>query len=360
MLEFHRFLRMVRFIMNSGKYIRKSVQALSAYVPGEQPKDKRVVKLNTNENPYPPPPAVFQALSEFSDDDLRRYPDPVCAELRAKLADMHGASEDQIICGNGSDEVLLLLLRALVEEDETVGFFDPSYSLYPVLCDIESLAYRKIPLTDEFAWPEASFEDLKIMFITQPNAPTSLLFARDDVEALCDSFDGVVVLDEAYIDFAEENGMDLALSRDNVVVVRSLSKAASLAGIRFGYAVGPEPIISALYKIKDSYNINGISQRCALAALNQWPGIQKQVDRVKVTRDRSSAQLRERGYTVADSSTNFLWVKPAGGSAETVYILLQSKGILVRFFSEPATQDYLRITVGTDEEMDQLIQALDE
>jgi len=246
-----------------------------------------------------------------------------------------------------------------VEKDETVGFFDPSYSLYPVLCNIESLSYRTIPLTDSFEWPEADLSGLKLIFVTQPNAPTSLLFPRERIEALCDSFDGVVVLDEAYADFADENGMDLALSRDNVMVTRSLSKSASLAGIRFGYAVGPEPLISALYKIKDSYNVNGLTQACALAALRHWPKIEQQVARVKETRDRIAAALRDRGYAVADSSANFLWVRPNGLSAESLYKHLQNNGILVRFFPAPKTREHIRITVGTDDEMEQLLQALD-
>lgn len=346
--------------MNTKRYIRKSVQALDAYVPGEQPKDRRIVKLNTNENPYPPPQAVLDVLQSFSGDQLRRYPDPVCTQIREKLAAMHGCSADQIICGNGSDEVLLLLLRALVEDDETVGFFDPSYSLYPVLCDIESRAYRKIPLTDTFEWPEENLSGLKLIFVTQPNAPTSLLFPREKIEALCDSFDGVVVLDEAYVDFAVENGMDLAIARDNVVVTRSLSKSASLAGIRFGYAVGPAELIGALYKIKDSYNVNGITQACALAALESWGEIEKQIEQVKETRDRATDQLRGRGCEVASSNANFLWVKPAEAAAESVYKHLQSRGILVRFFPAPATREYFRITVGTVEEMNVLLQALDE
>ena len=230
--------------MNTKRYIRKSVQALDAYVPGEQPKDRRIVKLNTNENPYPPPQAVLDVLQSFSGDQLRRYPDPVCTQIREKLAAMHGCSADQIICGNGSDEVLLLLLRALVEDDETVGFFDPSYSLYPVLCDIESRAYRKIPLTDTIEWPEENLSGLKLIFVTQPNAPTSLLFPREKIEALCDSFDGVVVLDEAYVDFAVENGMDLAIARDNVVVINDEWQIERLVGPRSmpGFTLSPQPV----------------------------------------------------------------------------------------------------------------------
>lgn len=346
--------------MTSKQFIRKNVQRLEAYVPGEQPKDRRVVKLNTNENPYPPPQAVLDALQNFSGDQLRRYPDPVCTDIRDQLAAKHGCSPDQIICGNGSDEILLLLLRALVEKDETVGFFDPSYSLYPVLCDIESLAYQKIPLTGSFEWPETDFGGLKLIFVTQPNAPTSLLFPREKIEALCASFDGVVVLDEAYVEFAAHSGMDLAIARDNVVVTRSLSKSASLAGIRFGYAVGPAELIGALYKIKDSYNVNSLTQACVLAALESWPEIEKQIKQVQETRDRTAGLLRDRGYEVAGSSANFLWVQPGDIEAEKLHKLLQSRGILVRFFCAAATRGYVRITVGTDEEMEVLLQALDE
>jgi histidinol-phosphate aminotransferase len=341
------------------EYIRESVQRLTGYTPGEQPRRKDIIKLNTNENPYDPSPAVRSVLQRLDVAELARYPDPVCSELRKAIADRHGCHADQVFVGNGSDEVLALCIRAFVERSGTVGFYDPSYSLYPVLAAIEDVATRPVKLGPDFAWNMPEQYAASLFFLTNPNAPTGLLYPRAEVEAFCDRFDGVVVIDEAYVDFSSAHCMDLALSRKNVLVARTLSKSFSLAGIRLGYVVGPQPLVAALFKIKDSYNVNRLSQEIALAALSDIAHMEGNVERIQITRGSMTAGLEQRGFEVFASETNFLWTKPSAAPAEEVFEALREDGVLVRYFSGEATGDYLRITVGTEGDMHALFNALD-
>lgn len=341
------------------RWVRRSVRALRAYTPGEQPDDPSILKLNTNENPYGPSPAAGEVLRNLAADRLRLYPDPVCMGLRRALAELHGCRADQILVGNGSDEVLALCLHALVEPGGSIGYFDPSYSLYPVLAAIADVPARPVRLADDFGWapPEAAEADL--FFLTNPNAPTSLRFPRDEVEAFCDRTPGVVVIDEAYVDFARADCLDLALSRPNVLVTRSLSKSYGLAGIRVGYAVGPAPLIAALFKIKDSYNVNAISQAMALAAVRDQAALRGMVSRVKRTRERTAEALRQRGAWVAASETNFLWLEPPGGDGAGWFRGLRERGVLARYFPGERTGRFLRVTVGTDADMVRFLAAWD-
>ncbi len=338
--------------------IRKCVQALHAYVPGEQPTDPAIIKLNTNENPYPPSPSVQALLNEFDAERLRLYPDPVCRELREVLAELHGCKAEQILVGNGSDEVLLLAIRAFVEGDQRVGYFEPSYSLYPVLSAIEDVETYEVPLDDEFGWVDPDPRAAALFFITNPNAPTSLLHSRERIASFCAASGGVVLVDEAYGDFAREHCMDLALSCDNVLVSRTVSKSYSLAGLRLGYVVGPEPLIAALYKIKDSYNVDRLAQDIATAAIRDQTYFKETVTRIQVTRERIALALREKRFEVAPSETNFLWVRPSDRDAAGLFERLREQKILVRYFPGARTGEWLRITVGTDPEMDKLLACL--
>jgi histidinol-phosphate aminotransferase len=339
--------------------IRSSVQALHAYVPGEQPRARRLVKLNTNENPYPPSPRVARALARFDVEDLRRYPDPMCNGLRTRIARLHGCTPEQVFVGNGSDEVLALCVRAFVERDEAVGFFAPSYSLYPVLAAIEDVRTKPVELADDFSWRMPADYQAALFCLTQPNAPTSRPFPRSRIAAFCRRFTGVVLVDEAYGDFADEHFVDLALRRPNVVVARSFSKSYSLAGLRLGYAVGPAPLIAALHKIKDSYNVSRLAQLLGEAALDDQRWMRRNVAKVVATRTRTAEALRRRGWTVADSATNFLWARPVGRPAAELFEALRARGIFVRYFPGPRTGDYLRITIGTDAQMKVLLAELD-
>jgi len=340
-------------------YIRHHVAAMEPYQPGEQPDDPAITKLNTNENPYPPTAGVLEAWRTLDPRDLRLYPDPVCRALREALGQLHGTGPEHILVGNGSDEVLALCLRAFVAPGTAVGYFDPSYSLYPVLIDIHDARRVPVPLDADFGWQPPPETGLPLFFLTNPNAPTGLRFPRGEVEAFCDRFQGVVVIDEAYVDFAAEHCLDLARSRPNVLVARTLSKSYSLAGIRLGYLMGPRPLVEALYKIKDSYNVNRMTQALALAAVQDASAARAQVEAIKRTRDRTRTALIQRGFHVYPSETNFLWTKPPSRSAAEWFSLLREQRILVRYFRGERTGDHLRITVGTDAQMYRLLAAVD-
>jgi histidinol-phosphate aminotransferase len=338
--------------------IRKSVRDLCAYTPGEQPKRGGLIKLNTNENPYPPSPRVKAVLEKLDPGVLRLYPDPVSSVLRQVIADLHGVKREQVFVGNGSDEILALCTRAFVEDDGAIGYFEPSYSLYPVLAAIRNVAGVPCALTDRLEWPAEGPRPASLFFLANPNAPTSMLFPKARVKAFCESFPGVVLIDEAYVDFAREHCIDLAKTSANVLVMRTLSKSYSLAGIRLGYAVGSAELIEALFKIKDSYNIDRLTQEVATAALTDQAHMQHNAGRIKATRDRLARALAARGFDVCPSETNFLWVRPGRRAAHDVFEALKARDVLVRYFSGERTGAYLRITVGSDEEVDCLLSAL--
>ncbi len=341
-------------------YICKNVQELKAYTPGEQPKDPGIIKLNTNENPYPPSPKVAEALRSFDYERLRLYPDPVFTELRRRIAEIHGCAMQQIFIGNGSDEILALCTRAFVEKSGSVGYFDPSYSLYPVLADIRGVETRPVALNADFTWRMPEGYGASLFFMTNPNAPTSMMYDKQVVTAFCRSFGGVVLIDEAYGDFADVNCMDLALAKGNAntLVMRTFSKSFSLAGQRFGYVIGPEDLIGALYKIKDSYNMDMLAQVVGLAALNDLPYMRENVRKIRATRDRLMAELRRRGWRVCDSQTNFLFARPPDGDAKKTFEALKAAKIFVRYFPGPVTGEYLRITIGTEKQTDALLKQL--
>lgn len=338
--------------------IRKNVQEMSGYTPGEQPRRKGLVKLNTNENPYPPSPHVAAALSSLDPNELRLYPDPVSLDVRQSIARLHGVRTEQVFAGNGSDEILALCTRAFVEDDGAIGYFDPSYSLYPVLAAIRNVPGCACSLNEEYAWPEQDPPPCPLFFLTNPNAPTSLVFPKQRVAGFCRDFRGVVLIDEAYVDFAPFDCMDLARDLPNVLVMRTLSKSYSLAGIRFGYAVGNAGLIGALLKIKDSYNVDRITQVVARAAIEDQAHMQGNVARIKATRQRLTRELSALGFDVSESATNFLWARPVHMDARAVFERLKDEGVLVRYFPGERTGRHIRITVGTDPEADRLLAVL--
>lgn len=346
--------------------IAQSVAALTPYTPGEQPKDRHVIKLNTNENPYPPSPYVEKTLASFDTDRLRRYPDPVFTELRAQIAQIYGTTPDRVFAGNGSDEVLTLAARAFVDDGECIGSFDPSYSLYKTLAAIRNVPFVPSPLRDDFSWSAPvvtdAAGDVALFLLTNPNAPTSIRYPQEHVAAFAATFPGVVLVDEAYVDFADASCMALATAPDNrnVVVMRTLSKSFSLAGLRLGYCVGPADLVEALYKVKDSYNCDALAQAVAFAALADLPWMKRNVAKVVKTREATAAALRARGWDVPPSQTNFLFARPAHRPAADVFEALRSRHVYVRYFPGPRTGDRLRITVGTDADMATLLSLLEE
>ncbi|MFC1462471.1 histidinol-phosphate transaminase [Verrucomicrobiota bacterium] len=339
-------------------FIRKSVQNMTGYVPGEQVAGDGIVKLNTNENPYPPAPGVERALRELDIESLRRYPNPVSTALTDRIAEIHGCAASQVFVGNGSDEVLALCTRAFVEDGGAIGYFDPSYSLYPVLADIRDVTKKPVPLADDFGWAMPDGYSADLFFLTLPNAPTGLLYPKQVIREFCAGFDGVVVIDEAYVDFASENCMELAGEFENVLVARSLSKSYSLAGLRVGYAVGAAGLVEALMKLKDSYNLDAVSQALALAALQDVEYMKGNVAKIRESRSRLSEALREMGHTVYPSEANFIWVRPQDVDARKLFEELKARGILIRYFEGERTGEFVRITVGTDAEIDKLLESV--
>jgi len=341
-------------------FIRKSVEELQAYTPGEQPKGKGLIKLNTNENPYPPSPAVARALKSTPVDALRFYPDPVCSALRERIAAINGCSPDQVFVGNGSDEILRLCMRAFTQPGGAVASFSPSYSLYPILAEAEELEFREISLGEGFTWvdPPADLE-ASVFFLANPNAPTGVLYSEEVLQNFCERFSGVVVLDEAYIDFSEEeNSWVWAQNLPNTLVCRTLSKSFSLAGLRLGYAIGSADLIGALYKLKDSYNVDRLAQTVSLVALEDIKWMQDNVQRVVTTRKRVQIELKKRGFRVIPSGANFLFVEPpADQTAVGLFEALRAQKILVRYFPGGRTGNFLRVSIGTDAEMDSFLRA---
>lgn len=338
--------------------IKQSVRAMTGYVPGEQPADNEAVKLNTNENPYPPSPRIQDVMDQFDLETFRRYPDPLSCSLRQVIAELHECVPGQVFAGNGSDEILALCTRAFVEDTGSIGYYHPSYSLYPVLTAIRDVAARPVELGENFEWRMPQDYTCSLFFLTNPNAPTGILYPQATVRAFCERFRGIVLIDEAYVDFSSEHCMDLALEFDHVLVLRTLSKAYALAGLRMGYAVGAKPLVEALFKIKDSYNLDRLTQEIAVAALRDQAAMRAGVKRVKQTRGRLAAALEKLGFTVFRSETNFLWVKPPRLSASILYQRLSNRRIFVRYFSGSRTRDYLRITVGTEAQIEVLLDAL--
>jgi len=361
----------------SRNLVRPLVRQLHPYVPGEQPKIKGLIKLNTNENPYPPSPRVLSAIKEATDGRLRLYPNPTAQTLREKLAKLHRCRPENIIIGNGSDELLAMAVRCFVEPKNhpqvgrtfsraVVQFFDPSYSLYSVLADIHGADSNPVPLRADFTLP--SVAELKrgkkwdfraaLTFVTTPNAPSGRGYSTSELDTLCRDQKGVVVLDEAYVDFAKENAMPLALKHPHVLVARTFSKAYSLCFQRVGYFIGHPGLIEALQKIRDSYNVNGLGQVAALATLDDLPYYKRNFRKIISTRDWLTSQLTKLQFNVMPSQTNFIFTVPPQFPAQTWLQKLRERKILVRWFKYPSANKYLRITIGTRGEAEALVAAV--
>ena len=352
--------------------ITKCVRRLEAYTPGEQPKAKNVVKLNTNENPYPPSPKCAAVLKSFDLDRLRRYPDPEFSALRQELAKLNRTRPENIFVGNGSDEVLALAAKTFVENDEQIGSLDPSYSLYKTLAAIRDVKWGGCNPPERLDALDILERGKVSLFLwTNPNAPTGTLTDPKAIAAFAKRFKGIVLVDEAYADFSRTNCMRLATAAKNrnILVMRTFSKSYSLAGLRVGYCVGPKDLIAALYKVKDSYNVDAIAQAVALAAVKDLRWMKANVAKVVKTRRWFTAELERRGWDVLPSESNFVFARPpadkgirdqgSGIRAKRIFDALRARNIFVRYFRGPKTADRIRITIGTDTQMRKLLTALD-
>ena len=345
--------------------ITRKVRALAPYVHGEQPRGSGVIKINTNEAAYPPSPRVMSALKDFDPERLRLYPDASFVDLRAALVKLNHAKEECIFVGNGSDEILSLMTDAFVEDDEAICSFDPSYSLYRTLADIRGVKWVSLgdPCVKRIP---ACGGKVALALITNPNNPTGTMIAPREIAAFAKRFRGVVVVDEAYVHYAPANCMKLATSprNRNVIVMRTFSKAYSLAGLRVGYCVGPKDLIAALYKIKDSYNVDAIAQQLALAAVRDQKGLKATVRKVLATRKWFTSALEKRGWDVLPSAANFIFARPpcvrtARADAEKVFTKLRERNIFIRYFKGPKTGDRIRISIGTDVQMKRVLREID-
>jgi histidinol-phosphate aminotransferase len=336
--------------------VRPNIRAMAGYTPGEQPRDGGFIKLNTNENPYPPSPRVLDAIrAALTGDRLRKYPDPVGTAFRQTAGRVLGVDPDGILIGNGSDDLLTILTRAFVPEGGLIVSPTPSYLLYRTLAEIQGARFETVPYTADWQLPSPwPLPQAQLTFLANPNSPTGTTLSAANLERLAGEVEGTLVLDEAYVDFAEGNGLLLTQGR-RVVVTRTLSKSYALAGIRFGFAVADPALVRELVKVKDSYNCDVLSLAAATAALEDRDYFQTIRARVLATRQRMFAALAELRFEVTPSQANFVWCRRTDRPVKPIYEELKRRQILVRYMSYPGYGDGLRISVGADEEVDRLL-----
>ncbi len=344
------------------------VQTLTPYVPGEQPQMQRLVKLNTNESPYGPSPKALAAIQEQATGDLRLYPDPEGTALKKAIADLHGLDAKQVFLGNGSDEVLAHVFLGLLKQAKPVQFPDITYSFYPVYCKLFGIDYQTIPLGSDF---EVQANDFKSpnggIIFPNPNAPTGRAIPRVDIEALLSrNTDSVVVIDEAYVDYGAESCIPLlrgSACPENLLVVHTLSKSRALAGLRVGFAVGHPALIEGLERVKNSFNsypLGRLAQAGAIAAIQDQAHLESTTAKVIQTRERLVAELAALGFKTLPSTANFIFTRHPEHAGEKLYQALRDRGIIVRHFQSPRIEDFLRITIGTDDQSNELLAALQE
>lgn len=333
------------------EYFRDNILEMAGYAPGEQPRDKTYVKLNTNENPYPPSPKVFDAIDRAANDDLRLYPDPMASELRQKIGRLFDVGSDCVITGQGGDDILNLIVRACAAEGDTVASLSPSYTLYDTLARLQGAEIVGVEKVEQLPGIGA-----KVCFVCNPNAPTGLWTELETLDALAPELDALLVIDEAYADFAKKTCMPLATKHPNVIVVRSFSKSFSLAGMRLGYGVSSPANIEQLVKVKESYNLDRISQAVASAALDDVEHAERNCDRVIATRERLKRELDALGLFHYPSESNFVFFRIDDASG--VKRELMDRGVLVRELGLPGYDDFLRVSIGTDDEIDTFLEHL--
>lgn len=334
----------------------KNLRDIEPYVPGEQSMEKNIVKINANENPYPPSPEAIKAINEFDCNRLRFYPDANALEFKKALAEFYGVSVENVFLGNGSDDVLALSFQAFFNSDKPIAYPDITYSFYPVWCRLFNIPYKNYPLDDNFRInPEDYKEQNGGVVIPNPNAPTSLGEGREFIERIMEyNKDSVVIIDEAYVDFGGYSSVELTKKYENLLITGTFSKSRSLAGMRIGYAIGSKTLISVLEAVKNSYNsytLNSVSMAAGTAAIKDRAYFESTVSKVIATRQRVAEELRALGFTVLNSQTNFLFATHNAINIKDYFEWLKAQKVFIRYFNLPRINNYVRITIGTDDEM---------
>ena len=347
------------------RFISRRFDALEAYVPGEQPRDRRYVKLNTNESPYPPAPGVAEKINRAAIEGLKLYNDPDGTRLREKLAETYNVTPENVILGNGSDEVLFMAFAAFADADHGVAFPDISYGFYSVYADYYNLDAKVVPLADDLTVRAEDYHGLnRLIVIANPNAPTGLKLSNDEIEGILKTNpDNVVLIDEAYVDFGNESCLPLIEKYDNLLVVRTYSKSRNLAGARLGFGLANKELIADMNKLRNSsnpYNINSLTLIAGEAALEDPAYFEDCCKKVIATREATEKSLAALGFELTKSNCNFVFARHPEADAGKMLTLLRDRGFLVRYFNKPRISDYLRITIGTPEEMTALTAALAE
>ncbi len=340
------------------QFVRANIRGMAGYTPGEQPSiGERVVKLNTNENPFPPSEKVMQAIAQIESEQLRRYPNPTADVFRIAAAKVLGVDKDMIMAGNGSDDILSIAVRTFLGAGDLLAYPDPTYSLYPVLADLAEVAYTTVPWDKDYALPIDALlgTNAKAIFLANPNAPTGTFIPPAKLRDLAKKFTGLLLIDEAYVDFADDNCLPLVKENANVVICRTLSKAYSLAGMRFGFAIAQRPVITEMMKVKDSYNCDAVSTCAAAAAITDQEYAKDKWEYVRKERARLTKELNSMGWKVIPSQANFVLVNVPDNNGKAAYLGLKEQGILVRYFDRPGLTDKIRITVGTADENNALL-----
>jgi len=343
-------------------FFRDAIERMDGYSPGEQPQGGKFIKLNTNENPYPPSPAVIRAIEQAAANGLVRYPDPLATAFRMQAADVLGVEPSWILCGNGSDDLLTIVTRALVEPGDLMRFPHPSYVLYRTLAELQGARCQQVSFQPDWSLPPEFSEaddNLRLVFLPNPNSPTGTVIDPQTILALAESLPCPLLVDEAYADFAQVNCLELVAQNEKIMVSRSLSKSYALAGLRFGFLVAQPQMIEQLVKVKDSYNCDALSIAAATAAIGDQQWLVENRRTILATRERMSGRLEQIGFEVVASQANFVWCTHREEPLQPLYEHLKSNQVLVRYIQYPDWGDGLRISVGTDPQVDACLDLLE-
>ncbi len=341
-------------------YVRSPVASMKGYTPGFQPDPReRYIKVNSNENPFPPSPKVKAVLAKMNFEDLRLYPDPLSLELREKLGALYGFSPAEIICGNGSDEILNIIIRTFVQPGEMISFHEPTFPLYRILGILQNAALAPLPMAEPFLDPPFPPEECKVFFLANPNSPVGFFYPTALVRKFAERFRGILVVDEAYAEFARENSLALAHEFPNVIVVRTVSKSYSLAGVRLGYALGNQSLVAEMLKVKDPFNITRMTQELVAVALDDQEYLKRNVAEIIRIREGFTREITYLGYRVIPSQGNFIFPQPPEkGRGKKFYEGLLERKVLTRYYDVDGLRDGLRMTIGAEEEMKEVLQVL--